>query len=351
VTGPTTVPISDDAEAVYEYFEREGWGDGHPIVPPTEERVARFLSHSNLDPDEQVGVFPPAQGVATIRKLVINAVMAGCLPEHMDVVLAVMHALGESPGRDQLHMWMTTTHSVSPLLVVSGPSAKRIGITSGAQGSAVSWRANAAIARAVRLSLLNLAGIRGVTDANTFGWLAKYLYCIAEDEDWAGPWETFRVEKGYLADDDVVAVFWKEPAYHLELHWPASAQEMLAAFCDSMCTTASRSSYGEWNLLLGMSPRHASACADAGFSKKDVKRFIYEHARRPLRVYGPNAPSTFTAEWKKFYTHSPDAMVPMISSPGQIDVIVFGGAGPESLYFGMGGAPIVAKIGQHFGKR
>ena len=340
----TRLDLPDDAEEVYAYFEANGYGDGHPVIPPTVERVERFLDAGDQNPDTEIAVLDPGKGVATIEKIAINAVMAGCLPAHMDVIIAALEAHASFPKQGTV---MTTAHSLSPLIVVNGPIAKELGIGSGAGGSAVSWRANAAIARAVRLCLINIAGIPGSTDCNTFVWLPKYMYCVAEN-DAENPWEPFAIEKGYTRDDDVVTVFWKEPAHHLEVMWPTTAQELLAAFCDSMCTVASRSSYGEGQVLMGFCPDQAQLCAKGGFSKKDVKRFMFENARKPLRAYGPKAVPHFKLEWQKFYTSSPDTMMPMVGSPDQIEIIVIGGAGPNSLYFPHGYGPFTRKIARHW---
>jgi hypothetical protein len=199
----------------------------------------------------------------------------------------------------------------------------------------------------VRLCLINIAGIPGTTDCNTFVWLPKYIYCVAENDE-ASPWETLAIEKGYTANDDVVSVFWKEPAHHMEVMWPTTAQELLAVFCDSMCTVGSRSAYGDGHVLMGFCPDQAQLVAKAGFSKKDVKRFVFENARKPLSAYGPQAISHFKLEWQKFYTHSPDARIPMVSSPDVIEIIVLGGAGPNSLYFPHGRAPLIRKIERHY---
>jgi hypothetical protein len=332
--------LPDDVEEVYAYFEAQGFGDGHPVIPPTPERVGRFLARGGMDPQTEIVTLEPGLGVGTLEKIAISAVMAGCVPEHMDVLIAALKALASAPIQN---VAMTTAHSLSPFIVVNGPVAKELGIASGHGGSAVSWRANAAIARAVRLSLINLAGIPGSTDCNTFVWLPKYMYCIAENVA-ASPWESFAVEKGFGPADDVVSVYWKEPAHHIEVWWPTTAQELLAAFCDSMCTVASRASYGDGQVLMGLCPDQAQLCAQAGFSKNDVKRFFYEHARKPLRTYGPRAVQGFNAEWQKFYTHSPDAMVPMVRSADVIEIIVIGGAGPNSVYFPHGGGPYVKPI-------
>jgi len=336
--------LPDDVEEVYAYFEANGFGDGHPVIPPTAARVERFLDAGDLSPDTEIAVLEPSKGVATVEKIAINAVMAGCLPAYMDVVIAAVEALASSPRQSNC---MTTAHSLSPLLLVNGPIARELGIASGAGGSAVSWRANAAIGRAVRLCLINIAGIPGSTDCNTFMWLPKYMYCIAENDE-ANPWESFAVEKGFSPEDDVVTAFWREPAHHIEVGWPTTAQELLAAFCDSMCTVACRAAYGESQVLMGFCPDQAQACAKAGFSKRDVKRFLFEHARKPLRAYGPKAVPHFKLEWQKFYTFSPDAMVPMVASTDLIEIIVIGGAGPNSLYFPHGYGPFTRKIARHW---
>ncbi len=324
--------LADDAEEIYEYVEQNYWGDGHPVIPPTEERVRRFLSKGRVDPQKVVATLEPGGGVATIEKIAVNAVMAGCLPEYMDVVVSAIELLGPDLQGDHSSS-PTSAHSISPLLILNGPVAKEMGIATGAGGSSVSWRANAAIARAIRLCLINIAGIPGLTDCNTFVWLPKYMYCIAENED-GSPWESLAVEKGFSPTDDVLTCHWVEPPHHLEFGWPVTAQELLAGFCDGLCTVTDRSaSRAVLMPVIGFCPDEAHLCANAGFSKRDVKRFLFDHGRKPLRAFGPPAAAKgFPLEWQKFYTHSPEAMVPMVASPENIDIIVIGGVSPGSLY-------------------
>lgn len=340
----TRLDLPDDVEEVFAHFEANGFGDGHPVIPPTIERVDRFLAAGDLSPDTEIAVLEPGKGIASVEKIAINAVMAGCLPQYMDVVIAALQAHASFPKQANV---MTTAHSLSPLIVVNGPIARELGIASGVGGAAVSWRANAAIARAVRLCLINIAGIPGSTDCNTFVWLPKYMYCVAENEE-GNPWESFAIEKGYAPDDDVVTMFWTEPAHHIEVMWETTPPELLAAFCDSMCTVASRCSYGEGQKLMGFCPDQAQLCAEGGFSKQDVKRFFFENARKPLRAYGPKAPPHFILEWQKFYTATPDTMVPMVRSPDEFNIIVIGGAGPNSLWFPHGYGPFSRKIERHW---
>src|SRR5205823_5729583 len=155
-----------------------GWTDGLPIVPPTEERVAAFLEAAGLAPDQVVAEYAVRRRVVRAEKVAINAVMAGCKPEYMPVVVAALQAMCEYPY-----------HLAGPaaLLIVSGPAARKLGFNSGGNVLGQGPRANATVGRALRLMLINLFGaVPGVLDKSTFGHPGKYSYCIAESEELGG---------------------------------------------------------------------------------------------------------------------------------------------------------------------
>ncbi|MFC1929198.1 hypothetical protein ACFLWC_06510 [Chloroflexota bacterium] len=337
------IEIEEDCEVINKLAHERGWTDGNPIIPPTEERVERMFQYIDLSPNEVVGVLQPSGAGATVEKIAINAVMAGCLAEHMPIVLAAIEALADE--NFFLHQVQTTSHSVSPLLIVNGPIRQELDITSGAGGTLRSWHSSAAIGRAVRLALKNIGGVSGSSDMHTFGWLVKYGYCMGENED-ESPWQPYHVEQGFKPADNTVTVFGVEPPHHIEPRSYVSAQGLLSAIADSMATTGCRNIHGDAFPLVVICTDHAKVLASEGFSKADVKRFLYEHVRVPLYRFDKGNIDCFSDEWKKFYTYGPHAMVPMVNSQDKFHIVVLGGPGPNSLFIpGFGSTlPIIKPI-------
>lgn len=325
----TRFDLGSSLEAINEEFHKRGWTDGHPIFPPTEERVERFLQAAGQEPSRVIAILEASKGEATVEKIAINAVMAGCRPEYMPVIISAVECLAEKP--DLLYSWLTTSHSVSPLLIVNGPIRSALGISTGLGGTTVSWQANAAIGRAIRLILLNIAGVSGATDMHAQGWHVKYSYCMGENEE-ESPWEPYHVGNGFAADDSTVTVFIVEPPHHVEPLASGSAQGLMGAIGDSMATAACRNTMGDAFPLLVLCPPHAKAIASGGFSKADVKRFLYENARIPLYRFDPGQIGYFYDNWRKFYTWGPHAMVPLVENASDLHVVVHGGPGPNSLF-------------------
>ena len=177
---------SGDPDAIRDAFAGRGWGDGLPLVAPTVERVDAMLAGCAGDADEPIAVLPPRSGVATRRIIAVNAVLAGCRPEHLRVLVAAVRAL--SRPEVNLRGVNATTHPVAPLLVVHGEIARTAGYNSGLGAFGPGNVANAATGRALRLVLLHVAGaVPGEGDASTQGGPAKYAYCVAENLD-KSPW-------------------------------------------------------------------------------------------------------------------------------------------------------------------
>ena len=170
--------------------------DGRPADRAADGgRVAEFLRHTTRDRREVVAVLPPRQGEATVERIAINAVMAGCRPEYFPVVIAAVEALAQPPFN--LDSVQATTHPVAPLMIVNGPIAKEIGLNGGYNAFGQGFRPNLTIGRALRLVLMNVGGgLPGTGDRATQGSPAKIAYCVAENED-ANPWEPLHVELGF----------------------------------------------------------------------------------------------------------------------------------------------------------
>src|SRR2546422_5168428 len=192
-----------DADAIEELYAR-GVTDGLPVVPPTRARVDRAITMSGRAPDALIARVPPNYGRATVEKIAINAVMAGCRPEYLPVVIAAVEAVCDEAF--DLHGVSATTNAPAPLLGVNRPIRGALDINCGAGLFGPGWRANATIGRALRLVCVNVGGARpGVGSMSTVAHPGRYTYCIGEHEE-ASPWDSLAVEHGFAPGDDTVAL-------------------------------------------------------------------------------------------------------------------------------------------------
>ena len=315
----------EDADA---HYQERGWTDGLSIVPPTEARVRAMLRATGRDALDIVGILPPRQGEATVEKLAVNAVMAGCRPEYFPVVLAAVEALADPLFN--LDSVQATTHPVATMLVVNGPIARRIGIQSGYNAFGQGFRANVTIGRAVRLILMNVGGgLPGSGDRATQGTPAKIAYCFAENEA-ESPWEPLHVEAGLPADTSTVTVFGCEGPHNIQDHYSNTALGVLRTVAGAMGQAGSNNLLGRGWPVLSLGPEHAATIAREGYTKQKVKEFLFEHARFPLARLG--------AEYRQQQIErhrvvdAPDTMVPIVRRPEDLTVLVAGGAGKHSAW-------------------
>lgn len=322
--------LPDSLEAVEAHFRERGWTDGLPIVPPTPDRVEAMLDGIDAEPDHVVGKLPPLWGQATIEKVAINAVMAGCPPAVMPVLVAALEAMLEPAFN--LYGVQATTHPVAPLLIVNGPAAGRLGMHAGAGVFGPGHRANATLGRAVRLCLWNLGGARpGGGDMATQGSPAKYTYAIAEREE-ASPWGPLHASLGFAPDESVVTVFGGEGPHNVNDHVSRKAPNLLTVVADTAATLGSNVGwyFAQSQLLVVLGPEHAATIAADGFSRADVQRYLYEHARRPLHRLKQGA-MWGIHDWPRWMETADDhALLPIVPGPEDILVMVAGGAGKHS---------------------
>ena len=340
--------LSSDLVGAMELMYETGWTDGLPVVPPTKERVKEFIDYQRLCADDLIAEVPPQGGKATVERIAVNAVMAGCLPEHMPVIIAALQAMMNE--RFNLRGVQCSTGIHTPLLIVNGPIVKRLEINSGYNCFGQGWRANATIGRAVKLVLVNLGGaIPGRTNMSTFGHPGSYTYCIGEDED-ANPWEPLHVESGFAESDSTVTVYPAEAPHNIMYHG-GDPRDFLTVMADSMCTLGNVQMYVMGDTFVVLGPEHARMLAEAGWRKGDVRMFLFEHARKPvglLRRGGPpQGDSRRGLFWPRFVDPFQDGqLVPVVRRPDNINIIVAGGAGgPHSAYVpGWGSAKVTQRI-------
>jgi hypothetical protein len=330
----------DDFEQINALYLEKGWGDGLPIVPPTAGRVQKMLAYCDRPIDEPIGLVAPRYGAATPIRLAANAVMAGCRPEYFPLVMLAIDALCEE--KFNLYGINATTHPCSTLMIVNGPVAKELNMNSGHNAFGPGNQANAAIGRAVRLAMLNIGGaIPGTGDMSTFGSPAKYTYCVAENEA-ANPWEPLHIELGFPAEASTMTVFGAESPHNVNDHESITGIGLLKMMAGTVAITGANDIYFDGMPLLVIGPEHAATIAKDGYSKADVKQFIYEHGRIPLGNLSDENVERRIRQWPVFKNElmeaGPDRMVPIVKSPCGIHIIVLGGAGKHSAYIPTFGA-------------
>jgi hypothetical protein len=259
----------------------QGFSDGLPLIPPTPERVVRMLSGTARDPQEVVGVVAPNMGEATVEKVAINAVMAGCRPEYMPVVLAAMEAV--CTDEYNIHGVMATTMGASPVLVVNGPVRHRLGMNMGLGALGQGSRANATIGRAVRLAIRNIGGARpGGTERSTLGNPMKFTMCFAEWEE-RNPWSPLHVERGFAVEDSVVTVFTMTSGPTLMVDQDSRGAAQLAGSL-GLCLEAAfhpKAHYAT-EVLVVLCPEHVDTLLRDGFDKSAIRSRIQEVTSRPI---------------------------------------------------------------------
>ena len=320
-----------DETAIDEFFCDQGWSDGLPIVPPTPARVEEMLAGSGLAGDHELGPVPPSNGIATVEGVAINAVMAGCRPVYLPVVLAAVDAMLDPAFN--LFGVQATTHPCAPLVIVNGPIAAQLGVNCRYGAFGPGHRANATIGRAVRLALLNLGGAApGVLDRSTQGQPSKYSFCIAENED-ESPWDPLSVERGVEPGVSAVTVCAAENPHNLNDHGSTNGVGILATFSGAMSDLGSNNAYRGGQPILALGPEHASILAADGYDKGRIREHLFEHARTPRRLWDHGGRPDLAPEW---FPHA-DA-VPIIAEPADLLVIVVGGFGRHSSWLPTFGA-------------
>ena len=318
------IEVADDFEAVQALYLERGWSDGLPIVPPTPERVEAMLASldsSLFAPQQVVAEIPPNWGGATVERLAINAVMAGCRPEYLPIILAAVEAMGDPAFN--FYAIQATTHPCAPLLIINGPIRTELGFNSGSGAYGPGWQPNATIGRAIRLALLNIGGAYpGVGDMSTQGAPSKYTYCVAENEE-ENPWQPLHVERGFRPEQNAVTVLAGEPPHNINDHTGRSADDILTIIAGAMAVTGANNAYTGGETLLALGPEHAATIARDGLSKRDVAEWLHRRARIPLERY------TRDTMLERF-GHIPEEPVPMVNTPEDLAIIVLGGPGKHS---------------------
>lgn len=311
-----------DAEKVSNEFYIKNQTDGLPIIPPTRSRVDKFLKYSDLKPEEIIAILPPKRGKTTLEKVAINAVMAGCLSNFMPVVQHAVKAVSQEkfnlPGIN------ATTHPISICAIVNGPVSTELAINSGEGCLGPGNIANATIGRALRLSMINIAGaVPGIGDHATMGSPAKYSFCFAEAES-ESPWEPLHVERGYKSDVSTVTMMAAEAPQNVNDHRSTKAEDLLDTIIHTAAVAGCNNSHVPGELLIIMGPEHAKTVYDDGWTKDDVKKYIHEKAIVPVEL-GDRGGRKLDEKWII------EGMVKITRSPEDVVLVVAGGPGRHSM--------------------
>jgi len=274
------------AEDPFEAMFDRGWSDGLPVVPPTAERVSQMLAGTSRQPDEVVAIVPPDLVECTVETVAANAVMAGCRPEYLPVVLAAVEAA--CTDEFNMHGVLATTMSVGPILIVNGPIRHKIGMNSGGNALGQGNRANLTIGRALQLVVRNVGGGRpGEIDQSTLGNPGKLSFCFAEDEE-GSPWESLAQERGFPAEASTVTVFAGEGPRVIvdQLSRRPEALAKSLAYC--LLTTGHPKMALAFDSILVISPEHSARFRDAGWSKQRLQ----EELRKNMMIDVGRLPAT-----------------------------------------------------------
>ena len=315
-------------EVLLERFDKEGWGDGLPLVAPTRERVDAMLAAGceACDPDEVVAVLPPRQGLATRRGVAVNAVLAGCPPGLLPVLVSAVRALA-APELN-LRGVNATTHPVAPLLIVHGRAVGELGFNAGLGTFGPGNRANATLGRALRLVLMHIAGARpGDGDASTQAQPSKYSYCIAENAE-ETPWESYPAACG-LACESAITVHCGENPHNfhdMESSTPGPILDKAASVMATLGANNAPVAAAEFFVVLG--PEHAATIAASGWERRDLQCYLYERARRPAAEMRRAFEVTQWHPWQ--HALRDEDSMPITGHPDNIRVLVAGGAGKHS---------------------
>ncbi|MDP9236580.1 MAG: TlpA family protein disulfide reductase [Chloroflexota bacterium] len=268
----------DDA---FEFMFEQGLTDGLPVIPPIPERVLRMLAGTRRDAQDVVAVVPPNMAPATVEKVAANAVMAGCKPEYLPVVIAALEAV--CTDEFNVHGVMATTWGATPCIVVNGPVRQRIGMNMGLNALGQGNRANATIGRALKLVLRNVGGSQpGGTERPTLGWPGRFTMCFAEWEE-RSPWEPMHVERGFRADESVVTLLAVEGPHQIADQTSRTARGLAGSFGLGLESFWHPKSHMQGDVLLVVCPEHADTIARECWTKDDIRARVQEITARPLR--------------------------------------------------------------------
>ncbi|WP_419846179.1 hypothetical protein [Candidatus Poriferisocius sp.] len=316
------ITTADTIEEWVELAHAEGLTDGLPVYPPTRVAVDALVAASGRDPGQLLGAIPPRGGAATVEVAAANAVMAGCRPEHFEVVLTAVEAMLED--RFNLRGVVTTTHPCWPLVIVSGPAVERLAMAhTESVFSGGGAHANAAIGRAVKLLLWNAGGATpGEPVKEVFGHPGRYAFCVAESP--ASPWPPLHQARGVDAASGITVFACESPTSVAMWGADDTPVNRLAQLADAMAIKGCNNTHTMGETLVVLTPNEARHLAENGYDRAAVQEQLWQQARRRVGdLLSPGVPPyAWWPDWVD--ADDPDTLVPVTERPEDIHVMVTG---------------------------
>jgi hypothetical protein len=316
-----------DESTALEALHDSGCTDGLPVIIPTHQRVERMVLASGVENDMVLGTMGPMGGIATVEKVAVAAVMAGCLPDYMPIVVAAVKAVID-PVFDLTEM-QATTHCTAPLIIVNGPARLNCGpVSSGFGALGPGHRANASIGRALRLAMINIGGGRpGESDMALLGHPGKFTYCLAEDEE-NSPFTPLHVSRGFQIDEGVVTVIGAEAPHSVMFSGDADNPDNHALLLEQLAvgltnTATNNAILGGGSATVVLNPDHAQILADAGLTREQVAEQLYERCTHSTAELARLVPG--------FANRTENKKHNVFAAPDNILILMAGGSGLYSM--------------------
>jgi hypothetical protein len=330
--------FSGSARDVHKLFLARGWSLGLPVVPPTADDVTEMLKGTQRQPEEVIGLIPPRMGVLTVELLAVHAVMAGCKPEYMPLLIGALEALlePEAGWRSAL----TTTASTQFLVIVNGPVSQAIGLACSEGAAGKGHHPNVSIGYAINLVAYAVGGSQPHTfDKSTLGSPGDCVcWVFGENEDrLPSGWQPLHVDRGFRPTDSTVTVLCSYPAVANIDHWSTTPAEQVRWWSHLISPMTNIGGPGQplsmkHSPIVALSPEHAQVMASAGWSKDDFRQALWEQARIPLSAW-PAGCTDMKLLVELFGPVQPESLIPITLEAKQFLVLVAGGAGKQSHYF------------------
>lgn len=330
LTRAALIEAPEDLEELNAFFRERRWTDGFPVIPPTAKRVERMLRHTDRNPEDIVATLAPGFGAATVERIAINAVLAGCEPAQLPVLIAAVDAIASLEFN--LQGIQTTTNPVAVWLIVNGPIAEKLQVNGGLNCLGQGAFANATLGRALHLIMQNIGrAVPGEMDRATQGQPGKYSFCCAENEA-ASPWPPLHVDRGFARDVSTVTVVGAAGTLNMNTH-AKDARDVLRVIADTIAHPPSNDYWAGGEPWLVLSPEHADILERAGLAKSEVQRALWEQSKMAAhRMAAKDLARTQDARRDEMGEIGPDTLLPVSKRPEDIGIVVAGGPGTHSVY-------------------
>lgn len=314
-------------EEVQEYFIKHEMGDGLPIVPPTEEAVQQMLKGTSHAPDEVVGKVPPEYYTATVEKVAVNAVMCGCKPSYMPVLLTLCEILADEAM--DVNVSSRSTTGFAFWAFANGPVRKELDMNCSTNALGPGNRANATIGRAVRMFLINLGGSKvGINEMATIGNPLKYGFAFAENEE-ESPWSTYHEDKGFSKEESTVTLC---ESWGFRTQGLTSRGTVMGLSNILWSAQNVDSAFGlgkERGIMILLDPLLAKQLSAQGITKQEIREYMWDHLRRSVGEWKENLSYTVDVRGglypKEFENYADDVMIHKFHGPENIEIVVTGG--------------------------